>query len=307
MKRFFLESPGMKVVSLLLATALWLVVRGERLTEMTVDVPLVTENLSPKFVVAGEIDPTINLRIVGPKTRLSRIDRATFPPYRLDLSNARKGPNSFWIHENDFKVPYGVRVTRIVPQVIRFSVEPAEEKLVRIEPRFVDEPDEGFEVERFEVIPAFTKKRGSRRELASTMFVHTEPVSLAGRHSSFSGEYALAGQQEGGGLEERRVTLKVLIREKEITKLFREIPVRVVGFRSAVKVEPRTVSIKATGAAGKVLALAEEHLEVEIDAIRYGIAGEKQKAIHVSPVLRQRPGLDLSVLPGTVRITLLAE
>lgn len=306
MRKFFTEHPFMKLLSLILATILWFFVRGGRHTELSVDVQVQVKNLPKKFVVSSEIDPTINLRLVGPKTRLNRVDPADLPPFELDLSNARKGSNSFRIHEGNFKFPSGVQVTRMVPQEIRVMVEELEEKLVRIEPRFMDELDEGFELAGYEVTPAFAKKFGSRRELAATPYIFTEPISLAGRHASFVVDYSLAHGSTGSA-EEKKVTVKVVIREKEIAKIFKDVPVRVVGFRSAVRIEPRTVSIKAKGLAGRVAALAEEHLEVEIDADRMGLSKLKRKVMHVIPILPKRPGLELAVIPGRVRLTLLSE
>lgn len=307
MKKFFFEHPFMKIVSLLTATLLWLVVQGERRTVLTVDVPIQVKHLSDKHVITTELEPAINLRLVGPKTRLSRLERTAFAPYPLDMSKAVVGPNSFWLHETDFRVPRGVSVTRIIPQVIRVTVEPAEEKLVRIEPRFANDPDEGFEVAKYKVYPSFTKKRGSRKDLASTSYIYTEPISLAGRHEDFSGEYALAMDPTRGLSEEKRVKVKVWIGEKQISKLFRDVPIRVVGFKSAVKVDPRTVSIRARGMAGDVLALGEEHLHVEIDADHYKLTKVKGRTITVKPRLPKRSGLELSVVPDTLRLTLLTE
>ncbi|MFH1263362.1 MAG: hypothetical protein V1495_07995 [Pseudomonadota bacterium] len=306
MKGWLTEHPVMKIVSLILATLLWAFVRGERRMETSIEVPVQVQNLPEKFMIIGEIDPSINLRLSGPKSRLGRLDPATFPPYELDLKNAHRGSNTFFIREGAFKVPYGITVMRVVPPSIRVVVDEAEEKLVRIEPRFVDDPDEGYEVESYEVKPAYTKKRGSRKDLAVTPYIFTEPISLAGRHGSFSGEYSLTSATPGSD-EEKKVTLRVVVKEKELSKMFREVPVRVTGFTSAVKVEPRTVSIRARGPAGKVTAFGEEHLEIEIDALKLGLGKTRQRVVHVTARPLKHPGLELTVVPDTVRVTLLAE
>jgi hypothetical protein len=156
------------------------------------------------------------------------------------------------------------------------------------------------------VKPAYTKKRGSRKDLAVTPYIFTETITLAGRHGTFAGDYSLASATAGSD-EEKKVTVRVVMKEKELSKTFRDVPVRVTGFASAVKVEPRTVSIRARGSAGKVTAFGEEHLEIEIDARKLGLGKIRQRIVHVTPKPVKHPGLELTVVPDSVRITLLAE
>ena len=80
-------------------------------------------SIPQNLVVAGDYEQELRLKIAGPRTVLKRIDDHFFKPFSLDLSDARQGTNAFTIYAEDFSVPRGTRVTRIVPQMIRITLD----------------------------------------------------------------------------------------------------------------------------------------------------------------------------------------
>lgn len=293
----------MKALSLVLAIVLWQFVRGEQQIQRNLSVKLKVTNEPTDLIVAGEpLDPTINIRVIGPRSRLTRIDEDFLGPYVLDLSDARKGVNTFWIHEEDFRIPRSARISRISPQVIRIVLDRAEERLVKVEPKFVGELEEGFDLVRYEVIPAFVKVRGARSELASLNVIKTENVSLTGQRGSFEGDFVV--KVPGQEAEERKVLVKVTIREREVSRILEDVPVVVAGVKGYVKVEPSTVSLRAKGPAGKIASLLGEKVMVEIDGNRLKLDQRKKKQFHIRPAPPSRPGIEITMVPDNVLVTI---
>lgn len=307
MRDFFFSNPWMKVISLALAFFLWIWVRGERKIEVSVNVPVQITNKPERLFILGEVDPFVSVRLIGPQTRLSRIDDDYFKPYELNLSEARKGSNPFWVHEEDFRIPHGVRITRIVPQLIRIKLDELEERLVSIKPKFVDILEEGFELGESVVMPSHTRILGGKKELAAIQHVFTEPISLSGRRGSFEVEVSVPPQGLGSNDEEKKVLVKVNVIENEVSRILHNVPVTVRGFQGTAKIEPDTVSLNVKGPAGKVAALADEKLELAIRPEDLPPVLKKRRKFRIPPIPPKRPGLEIKVIPNKVLVTRITE
>jgi len=307
MRDFLFTHPVMKMISLGLAFFLWFLVRSEQRVTKNVDVDVEVINKPDDLIISGDWDRQISLRLIGPQSRLTRLNDDYFPPYQLDLKSARPGSNPFWVHEEDFKVPHEVQITRVVPQSIRIKLDEVEERLIPIEPQFVDQFEEGFEMTEFEVVPSHLKITGSRKEVARLTGVNTEPISRAGRRKDFEIEVKVAPQ--GGNLsgDERKALVKIYVRENEITKILKEIPIKLVGLKGTASTRPKTVSLKVKGPAGKVADLAEEKLEVEVDMTNLPAILQKRRKFRVRPTPVKRPGLAITVIPEKILVTRLSN
>ncbi|MFH1017832.1 MAG: CdaR family protein [Pseudomonadota bacterium] len=304
---FFTRNPLLKVLSLILAALVWWLVHGEQYTEMAASVKLNLKNIPQNMVVAGDFDQEIRLRISGSRGILKRVDERFSKPFTIDLADARQGVNAFTLYAEDFSIPRGTRVTRIVPQVIRITLDQAEERLVRIEPRFVGTLDEGFELAGDDIAPSFVKVRAPRSELEGLGSLRTEPISLNDRHEAFDGVYEIRDFRPQWNLETKVVSVHVKIREKEVSKIIEEVPVRVVGVTQAVQVEPKTVALHLKGPAGKVTSLLGEKLDVLIDGKALNLDKKPKTTFLIRPVPPVKPGVEITMIPDNVRVTVLKD
>ncbi len=303
----FTRNPFLKVLSLVLAALFWWMVHGEQYTEMTASVKVDLKNVPQNLVVVGDFDQEIRLRIAGPRAILKRVDDRFPKPFSIDLADARQGINAFTLYAEDFSVPRATRVTRIVPQVIRITLDQAEERLVRVEPHFVGNLDEGFELAGSEVSPPYVKVKASRSELEGLGNLRTEQINLNDRHEDFDDVVSLRGFRPQWNLETKAVEVRVRIGEKEVSKLIEKVPVHVTGTTRPVDVEPKTVTLQVKGPAGKVKPLLAEKPNVWVDGKALHLEKKAGTAFRVRPIPPEHPGVEITTIPDNVRVTILRD
>lgn len=105
---------GLRVLSVFMALALFLFVRGERRVAESVTVPvrvLTPDGLSPAAPLPGQV----TLALAGPWSRLRALSGSDLGPVIVDLSRSGPGVASWFIHPESIHVPGGVRVESIYP------------------------------------------------------------------------------------------------------------------------------------------------------------------------------------------------
>ena len=305
MKKFFTHHPFMKALSFGMAFFLWLVIHEEQQTQGSYNVPIEIKNIPSDLVLGEEIDREIRIRVSGPRTQINRIEENKIKPFIIDLANAKRGRNSFSVYEEEFTIPRRTRITRISPQVIRINLERAEERLVRVSPRFIGELAEGYELVQHQISPSAVKVRGPRNALAAVTSLQTEAIDLTGRRESFDAVFSIRPSKNLSGFESEKVTVKVTIRESEISKIVESVPLVVINSKQKLVVEPETIALKLTGPAGKVSELMNEGLKVILDAEKLNF--RRKKSLRISPALPAFPGVQILSIPGRVRVSLSEE
>jgi hypothetical protein len=104
----------LKLLSLAMALALLVVVRGERRVSYTVSVPL--EARLPRGL--EPVDPLpdhLRVSISGPWARLRSLDGADLGPVTIDLSRTGAGVASWFVRPESLHLPPGVRVESLYP------------------------------------------------------------------------------------------------------------------------------------------------------------------------------------------------
>jgi hypothetical protein len=121
MRELVTHNLGLKMLSLILAVALWFFVAAEKESEIGLSVPVVFENLPPGLVIVGRPPARIDVRVAGPKILLLRLhgDR---PTLQLNLKDAREGTTAFSALEAAIRIREGVRVTRVSPAAIEVGL-----------------------------------------------------------------------------------------------------------------------------------------------------------------------------------------
>jgi YbbR domain-containing protein len=257
-KRFFMHHPMMKLFSLLLACALWVVIRGEKLVEMSVNIPVKFENLPAGTIMTGDLPDMIRLKLRGTKLRMEKMDDDFFTPYVINLEGARMGNNTYWIYAEDFKIPFGVNINRIQPQIIHVALAKTVTKPVNIEPKISGSPMPGYEVKSMQINPTQAQIRGDQGQLDLIQVLTTEEINLDGRSVSFEGDFAVDLRGYRVSLLTPTAHVTVEIEEKTGSESILNIPIRwteenAVAMRKAnAHIETETASIKVTGPLTKV-------------------------------------------------------
>jgi YbbR domain-containing protein len=308
LRQAFFHNPLLKLVSLVLAIALFFLVNTDRDAIIGVNVN-VSYQLPDDRVLVSEPVHQVRLSIRGPWRRIKRFDEREIGGITLDLTNMRSGPYTF--PEDSIDLPEDLTLLSINPPTIELEVEPRLQKTVPVKVNVVGEPARGYEVQRVSPKPSQVTIRGAKSWVSGTEVVLTRELRLDGRSESFIDVLLLEPPRtEPRGLIEiadrTPVEVEVALAPEMGTRVLTGVPVEIVageGVGAAVgerfTTEPATVDVVLHGPLlviedfdGQVAAQVTVHAE---DAP----ARPRQAGVQ----LRDVPaGVGTEVKPGTVTL-----
>jgi hypothetical protein len=148
---------GLKFLSTLVATLLWLIVAGERVVERVMRAPVEFQNLPAGLELVGNPPDTVEV---------------------LDLATARPGRRLFHITHNQVTVPYGLEIVQVGPSTLTMEFEMSGIRQVRVEPDIDGRPAAGYEVTKVTSDPEMVEVAGPETALKLLQSAITEPVSV---------------------------------------------------------------------------------------------------------------------------------
>ena len=177
-----------KLLALAIAVAMWLGLswqRRERISERSYRLPLSVANIPAHTLIASPLPAGVDVRLRGPFTALRQLDPQKLEAV-VDLSNAPRGTKLYRLGPEDVNVPPEVEVVSVAPDEITIRLEAATEKSVPVTPDLAGEPAEGMRVTDAAAEPRMALVVGPESSVARLTQVRTEPVSVAGRRSTFA-------------------------------------------------------------------------------------------------------------------------
>jgi YbbR domain-containing protein len=168
----------LKILSLLLAIALWFAVSGEERTETTINVALEMVNLRQNLMVTSEVPPALQVRVVGPRSIITKLSQTRLV-HTLDLAGYKSGRHSFYLGPNSFSFPRGVQVTRISPNPVNLTLATTMTRTLPVKPVLEGNPPEGYEVVSAETRPLQVTVKGPYPELSDLKYISTLPIDLS--------------------------------------------------------------------------------------------------------------------------------
>jgi YbbR domain-containing protein len=307
-RRFFTEHPLMKLFSLALACGLWFVIRGEKLTEMSVNIPVKFQNLPAGTIMTGDIPDMIRLKLRGTKMRMAKMDDDFFVPYAINLEGAKMGDNTFWIYPEDFKVPFGVNIDRIVPQLIHVVLSKTVMKPVNVEAHIVGTPMPGYSMTSVQISPTQVQIRGDQPQLDVIQTLVTDEINLDGRKSSFEGDFSIDLRGYRVSLLTPMVHVKVDINEKVGSETILAVPIRWTEANAALMNKNSagcsviSASVKITGPVSKVFELVKDPPSPMLNQKQLISALKQHREALISLDMPKIEGVQFEVEPKVVKL-----
>ncbi len=211
---FPVSNPGLRVLSLLLAVALWYIVVSQGSSEISLEVPLTFKNIPDLHEIVWESDETVTVRVSGQEQRLKRIGPGSVSVY-IDLADGKAGEATYVLTPEQVRVPGNVAVTKITPSEVRLRLEELERKMVRVDPVIAGRPAPGTRVGIVDVDPGRVEATGVKSFLSAVTSVTTMPVDVTGWPA---GEKSVTVQIDSTGKSYRVDPAKVDVRIRIIGK-----------------------------------------------------------------------------------------
>lgn len=284
---------ALKILSVLIALILWSYVKSEQKQQRSLDVELELVNVPSHLMLERDVDEQIKVKVIGPKSRVESMNQEYLGTLSLDLSKSHIGLNTFWIQEDDFKLPYGIKIDRIVPQIIRVDLDKAITNTLPVLPKFIGKLPEGFEMSSYELDPEVMTVKGTQRSMSSLKKLYTTDIDLKSMRSYYEQEVPIDTSSLNVKLQHNTALLRVKIKENTVSKVLKKVAIQYDS--EQYRINPKQVTIHVEGMAGDMLALDQKNINVDIE----GLPNLFQPAIKVVPVV--------SGLPKNVQYTISPE
>lgn len=172
------QNLGWKLLSLLIAIALWIVAAREPEVATSLSVPIEFKNIPDDLDIGGNLPDRVRLEVRGPSGRLTR-DNLTDAAVVLDLSDAHAGERTYTLGSPNVSLPFGVSFYRAVPSQITLRFDQLMTRRVDVQPVLTKIPN-GYRVAATTVQPSKVSIRGPEQRVANVSQVMTDPVDLTG-------------------------------------------------------------------------------------------------------------------------------
>lgn len=179
-KNLFLKNWGLKLFSLLLALILWLTLIPEEkiFSEKTLTVPLELHNIPSAMEIVEKPPSTVDVKIRAPQRIINQFTSIAVHA-ALNLEKARVDQIEYPLNKNMISIPSGGEVTDIYPSQVNLRLERTKEIMLKVEPSLTGELQQGFKLERVEVIPPEVLIKGPESKVEETSKVRTSPIDLS--------------------------------------------------------------------------------------------------------------------------------
>jgi len=186
LKEFLTHNWLTKLVSLALATMLWIAISGQANSEIGMSIPLEYRNIPSQMEVVGGATNAVEVRLRGSSTLIREISPNDVSAM-LDLSGVRPGEKIVQLTYQNVRVPFGVEVVRVSPSQVRLSLEHTVSKTVPVAVQVDGEPAPGFEIDGISATPASVEVEGPESKMRGIETMPTAVINVDDRETPFTG------------------------------------------------------------------------------------------------------------------------
>ena len=180
LRRWVLHNFWLKVLSLVLATGLWLVISPDQEpAEVAVRVPIEFQHVPPHLEISSVTIPDAQIRVRGPE-RLIRGLSSTDIHAQIELGDAKPGERTFDLTSQQIRHQRGLSVVQVVPGQVHLSFEMRLTREVEIHPRVMGNFAAGEKVGKVLVDPDKVKITGPQHHVEMVDAATTDPVDASG-------------------------------------------------------------------------------------------------------------------------------
>jgi YbbR domain-containing protein len=187
LRRWVLHNFWLKLLSLLMATGLWLAIAPEQEpAEVEVRVPIEFQHVPAHLEISSITIPEAQIRVRGPE-RLIRELRSTDIHAELELADAKAGERTFDLTAQQIRHGRELHVVQVVPGQVHLSFDTRLTREVEIRPRVTGNFVEGEQIARILVDPEKITITGPQHHVETVDAATTDPVDVSGTtsHATF--------------------------------------------------------------------------------------------------------------------------
>ncbi|MGD0270079.1 MAG: CdaR family protein [Candidatus Sulfotelmatobacter sp.] len=180
LRRWVLHNFWLKILSLVLATGLWLAISPDQEpAEVAMRVPIEFRNVPAELEISSATIPEAQIRVRGPE-RMIRELRSTDIHAELQLADAKPGERTFDLTAQQVRLQRNLTVVQVVPGQVHLSFDTRLTREVEIHPRVTGNFAAGEQVGKILVDPEKIKITGPQHHVELVSAATTDPVDASG-------------------------------------------------------------------------------------------------------------------------------
>ncbi len=285
----------LKLFALVFALFLWTVAVLDRAYEVQIVVPVrVLEKGNPERVISDIDFSSVEVTLTGRGKELLRLPRQALE-FRPVVPEGRFGTRQVRLNPADLKLPAGVAVRSIEPEVIEVKLGPARTKEVTVAVPTRGQAPAGMMVADIQVKNT-VQLFGPADRLDGYDKVFTETLDLSTVRSGETRRLRVMVPQAGGFSCVPESVDVVVVLEKEAARIFLGLPVQVVAPPTFdVQVSPSEAQVAVAGPAERIESLkpADINVQVKIAGLQPGeyrlaadvLLPERFRLVKIEPLL----------------------
>lgn len=187
LRRWVLHNFWLKVLSLLIATALWMAIAPEQEpAEVEIRVPIEFQHVPTHLEISSVTIPEAQIRVRGPESVIRNL-RSTDIHAELELGDARPGERTFDLTAQQIRHSRDLRVVQVVPGQLHLSFDERLTRQVEVHARVTGTFVEGEQIARVLVDPQKVTITGPQHHVEQVEAATTDPVDVSGTttHATF--------------------------------------------------------------------------------------------------------------------------
>ena len=175
-----LHNFGLKLLSLLLATGLWLLISpDEKPAEVAVRAPIVFRHVPRHLEISSEMIPEAQIRVRGPE-RVIRQLQANDVRAEIDLADAKSEERTYDLTSQQVRHPSDVTIVQVVPSQLHLAFDTRLTKEVDVHPRVTGSFAGGEQVVNVEADPSRITITGPSHHVEKIDAATTDLVDASG-------------------------------------------------------------------------------------------------------------------------------
>jgi YbbR domain-containing protein len=179
-RRWVLHNFWLKILSLLIATGLWLAISpDEESAEVEVRVPIVFQHVPQHLEVSSITIPEAQIRVRGPE-RVIRELRSTDLHAELELADAKPGERTFDLTAQQIRHQRDLHIVQVVPGQVHLVFDTRLTRDVEIHPRVTGNFLAGEQIAKVLVDPDRITITGPKHHVEVVDAATTDPVDASG-------------------------------------------------------------------------------------------------------------------------------
>jgi len=179
-RKYVLHNLHLKTVSLLLAILLWSGIANEQRVEAPFQSSIEFRDMPQSLELSTELPTSVQVWVRGPVSTVRQLTTADLA-VEVDLASFNApGERSYPLTVSGVRIPFGVRVTQIIPSQLNVRFEARSWRDIPISPRIVGKPAPGYQLALYQVVPPTIRVVGPESRVRVLESVSTDPVDITG-------------------------------------------------------------------------------------------------------------------------------